>query len=259
MCFQDFHGLFLFKKKKKKKKMGKTLIKAFQSKRKPLSLQTDKGTEFKNKLFQQYLKKNQIHFFTTENPETKASIVERFQRTLKTRMWKYFTHKKTRRYIDVLNSLVKSYNHTFHRSIKSTPASVTKSNEAEISKNLYPQLSSAKPKFKIGDKVRINKTKRTFDKGYLPNWTRAIFEVTHVNKTFSPIIYKIKDLQDEQILGTYHEHELQLIKDYEIYEIDSVLDRRTRREGKKIIKETKVNWKGYPRKFQSWIPESYLV
>ena len=126
-------------------KMGKTLIKAFQSivqksKRKPLSLQTDKGTEFKNKLFQQYLKKNQIHFFTTENPETKASIVERFQRTLKTRMWKYFTHKKTRCYIDVLNSLVKSYNHTFHRNIKSTPASVTKSNEAEISKNLYPQL-----------------------------------------------------------------------------------------------------------------------
>ena len=120
-------------------KMGKTLIKAFQSivqksKRKPLSLQTDKGTEFKNKLFQQYLKKNQIHFFTTENPETKASTVERFQRALKKRMWKYFTHKKTRRYTDVLNSLVKSYNHTFHRSIKSTPASVTKSNEAEISK-----------------------------------------------------------------------------------------------------------------------------
>ena len=246
-------------------KMGKTLIEAFQSivqksKRKPLSLQTDKGMEFKNKLFQQYLKKNQIHFFTTENPETKASIVERFQRTLKTRMWKYFTHKKTRRYIDVLNSLVKSYNHTFHRSIKSTPASVTKSSEAEISKHRYPQLSkSAKPKFNIGDKVRINKTKRTFDKGYLPNWTREIFEITHVNKTFSPITYKIKDLQGEQILGTYYEHELQLIKDDEIYEIDSVLDRRTRREGKKIIKEIKVNWKGYPKKFQSWIPESYLV
>ena len=104
----------------------------------------------------------------------------------------------------------------------------------------------AEPKFKIGDKVRINKTKRAFDKGYLPNWTREIFEITHVNKTFSPITYKIKDLQDEQILGTYYEHELQLIKDDEI---DSVLDRRTRREGKKIIKEIKVNWKGYPKKF----------
>ena len=177
-------------------KMGKTLIEAFQSivqksKRKPLSLQTDKGTKFKKKkLFQQYLKKNQIHFFTTENPETKASVVERFQRTLKTRMWKYFTHNKTRRYMDVLNSLVKSYNHTFHRSIKSTPASVTKSNEAEISKHLYPQLSeSATPKFNIGDKVRINKTKRTFDKGYLPNWTQEILKSHMSTKRFhlSPI------------------------------------------------------------------------
>ena len=125
---------------------------------------------------------------------------------------------------------------------------------------MYPQLSkSAKPKFQIGDKVRINKTKRTFDKGYLPNWTQEIFEITHVNKTFSPITYKIKDLQGEQYLGTYYEHELQLIKDDEIYEIDSVLDRRTRREGKKIIKEIKVNWQGYPKQFLSWIPESYLV
>ena len=65
----------------------------------------------------------------------------------------------------------------------------------KFQKNVYPQLSkSAKPKFKIGDKVRINKTKRTFDKGYLPNWTQEIFEITHVNKTFSPITYKIKDL-----------------------------------------------------------------
>ena len=69
----------------------------------------------------------------------------------------------------------------------------------------------------------------------------------------------IKDLQGEQILGTYHEHELQLIKNDGIYEIDSVLDRRTRREGKKIIKEIKVNWKGSPKKIRSWIPESYLV
>ena len=79
----------------------------------------------------------------------------------KMRMWKYFTHKKTRRYIDVLKSLVKSYKYTFHKSIKTTPTSVTKSNEAEIKKkkkkNLYTQFSkSVKPKFKIGDQVRIN-------------------------------------------------------------------------------------------------------
>ena len=69
---------------------------------------------------------------------------------------------------------------------------------------------------------------RTFDKGYLPNWTREIFEIIHVNKTFSPITYKIKDLQGEQILGTYYEHELQLINDDKIYEIDSVLEQDLR-------------------------------
>jgi transposase InsO family protein len=245
-------------------KMGKTLINAFQSilkksKRKPLSLQTDKGSEFKNREFQQFLKKNQIHFFTTDNPETKASIVERFQRTLKTRMWKYFTYNKTRRYIDVLKHLVNNYNTTFHRSIQTSPDLVKTSNEAKISEILYsPKKEKLTPKLKLKDKVRINKTKHMFDKGYLPNWTQEIFEITHVNKT-SPITYKLKDLNNEHIMGTFYDHELQLIKDNEIYEIDSVLDQRRRREGKRFINEIKVNWKGYPKKFQSWIPESYLV
>ena len=77
-----------------KDKMGKTLVIALKSVLKsgrcPKGLQTDKGTEFKNKEFQNFLKAKKIHFFTAENPETKASIVECFQRTLITRMWKYF-------------------------------------------------------------------------------------------------------------------------------------------------------------------------
>ena len=93
-----------------KNKTGKTLVDAFKSVlksgRSPKSLQTDKGTEFKNKDFQNFLKSKKIHFFTTENPETKASIVESFQRTLKSRMWKYFTHHRTLRYVDVLPKLV---------------------------------------------------------------------------------------------------------------------------------------------------------
>ena len=84
-----------------KNKTGKTLVDAFKSVlksgRSPKSLQTNKGTEFKNKDFQNFLKSRKIHIFTTENPETKASIVERFQRTLKSRMWKYFTHHRTLR------------------------------------------------------------------------------------------------------------------------------------------------------------------
>ena len=98
-------------------------------------MQTDKGTEseFKNKDFQNFLKSKKIYFFTTENPETKASIVERFQRSLKSRMWKYFTHHRTLRYLDVFSKLVNTYNHSYHRSIKRAPVSVTDQNEAKVS------------------------------------------------------------------------------------------------------------------------------
>ena len=105
--------------------------------RSPKSLQTDKGKEFKNTHFQTFLKSRGIHFFTTENPETKASIVERFQRTLKTRMWKFFTHRRTLRYVDVLQMFVHGYNNAYHRSIKRAPASVNVHNEALVSEALY--------------------------------------------------------------------------------------------------------------------------
>ena len=85
----------------------------FKLGRQPIRLQTDRGTEFTNRVFQKFLKENNVHFFTTYNDETKASIVERFNRTLKTKMWKYFTHRETLTYVDVLPDIVASYNHTF--------------------------------------------------------------------------------------------------------------------------------------------------
>ena len=72
----------------------------------PKTLQEDQGLEFLNKSVQALLKKHGIHHFSTHNAETKASVVERFNRTLKTRMWRYFTKHQTWRYIDVLQDLV---------------------------------------------------------------------------------------------------------------------------------------------------------
>lgn len=247
-----------------KDKTGKTLIRAFKSilkeGRSPKSLQTDKGTEFKNRDFQNFLKQKKIHFFTTENPETKASIVERFQRTLKTRMWKYFTHRRTRRYVDVLQKLVHGYNRAYHRSIKRAPASVDVKNEAEVSENLYGHKSkSGEQKLNVGDLVRINKTKRTFEKGYIANWTRELFKVTNVVKSQTPVTYKIEDLSGEPVSGTFYSQELQRVEQDHIFDIENILERRRRKVGKKWIKEVKVHWKGYPSKFDSWIPESDLL
>ena len=91
-------------------------------------------------------KKSEFHFFTTKNPETKASIVKFFQRTLKARMWNYFTHHCNLRYVDILPKFVHGYNHAYHRSIKRAPISVTLKNEPQVSENLLGISSSKQDK-----------------------------------------------------------------------------------------------------------------
>ena len=123
-----------------KSKTGADLTEAFSSllvDRHPAHLQTDKGTEFLNKKFQSMLRGNEIRFYTTENNDTKASVAERFNRTLKTKMWKYYTYKNTYRYIDVLQDLLHSYNNTYHRSIGMTPSEVSTENEDLVRKRFF--------------------------------------------------------------------------------------------------------------------------
>ncbi|GBO29609.1 Putative uncharacterized transposon-derived protein F54H12.3 [Araneus ventricosus] len=122
-----------------KQKRGKDILEAFKiifSHRKPKFLQTDQGTEFENSIFQKFLKENNVKYFTTYNA-TKASIVERFNRTLKTKMWKYFTSQNTYTYLNVLQKLVQSYNNTYHSSIKRRPIEVNSENEREVWFTLY--------------------------------------------------------------------------------------------------------------------------
>ncbi len=114
-----------------KDKTGKSLVLALKEilrdNRKPEKIQTDQGTEFTNKVFRQFLESQGIHFYTTSN-DVKASVVERFNRTLKGRMYKYFTYKNTLKYIGVLDELLQGYNGAYHRSIKMAPSKVNQTN-----------------------------------------------------------------------------------------------------------------------------------
>ena len=118
-------------------------------------------------------------------------------------------------------------------------------------------------RLKINSKWEIlcasTKTKCTFEKGYLPNWTRGLFKISAVIKTQSPVSYKITDLDGESVRGTFYSQELQRVEKDQIYEIESILNHRKRKVGKKWVKEIKVHWKGYPSKFDSCIIESELV
>ena len=124
------------------------------------------------------LQKCTITLYSTENEE-KSSVCERWNRPIKTKMWKQFTVQGNTVYLDTLPRILKQYNNTKHSSIIMTPVKASeKRNESTVYFNLYGDMEqlSSKPRFKVGDKVRISKNKRkVFDKGYTPNWTEKIF------------------------------------------------------------------------------------
>ena len=97
-----------------------------QTMRRPRTLRTDNGTEFKNRWVKPYLKKEGIPAYTTKN-EMKANFAERVIGALKGMMYRYFLHQQTYRYMDVLQELVYNYNHRPHTSLPSySPAEITK-------------------------------------------------------------------------------------------------------------------------------------
>jgi len=140
------------------------------------------------------LRRHGIHFYTSENEDLKARVVERFNRTLKIKMYRYFTHANTRRYLDVMDDLVHSYNNTYHRSIGMAPVEVGPHNENDVRARLYPLKPKCyKWKYRVGDKVRMAMQRQPFRKGYQGDWSEKIFEIASQLPTL-PVTYEVKDL-----------------------------------------------------------------
>jgi len=237
-------------------KTGREVADAFERiavERTPNMVQSDKGTEFLNSTLQSMLRRHGVHFYVSENEDLKASVVERFNRTLKSKMYRYFTAANTRRYLDVLDDLLRSYNETYHRSIGTSPNSVGPHNEDEIRRRLYPtKPASFTWKYDVGDRVRIAVQRRPFRKGYLGDWSEEIFEIASRLPTV-PVTYELKDLDGEIMKGRFYEAEIQKVtmRDDEQFDVERIL--KTRKRGGKI--QYLVSWKGYPRKFDSWVDE----
>ena len=218
------------------------------------ALQSDKGKEFDNVNVKTLLAEKKIKRFTTENETIKASMVERFNRTLKEKIYRYLTYKDDDRYIDVLPEMVNAYNNTIHGAIGMRPNDVNFQNQELVWNRVYEggeHSLTQEAKLKIGDYVRISKARGAFERGYTPNWTIEIFIITDVLIDEKPVVYRVKDLAEEMIDGTFYEKELQKVKKPTIFRIEKILGRRMRRGKRQIL----VKWLGYGEKFNEWVDE----
>ena len=125
-----------------------------------------------------FLKIKNIEMYSTYN-EGRPVVAERFIRTLKNKIFKHMTAISKNVYFDVLDDIVNKYNNTVHRSIKMKPIDVTSDSYAEYNED----SNVTKPKFKVGDHVRISKYKNIFAKGYTQNWSKEVFVVSKNNDT----------------------------------------------------------------------------
>lgn len=214
--------------------------------RTPKKLHVDQGKEFYNKDFEALMKQYGIKMYSTFS-NVKASICERFNRTLKTKMWKMFSVQGTYKWIDIVDELVMEYNSTKHRTIKMKPKDVTVKNEKYLLRHIYGKFEAnrtQKIKFKVGDNVRISKYKTVFEKGYTPNWTTEIFKISKVQNT-NPVTYILEDGQNEPIEGAFYQEELAKVKYPDVYLVEKVIKRKGNKEY--------VKWLGFDSSYNSWI------
>ena len=229
--------------------------------RQPAALRTDKGGEFNNKMLKKFLESKNIHYFTSQNEDVKCAVIERFNRTLKEKMFRYFTSCGTHRYIDKLKEFVNSYNNTEHRSIKMIPAGVNYDNQHIAFENLYKVKTyreailkrKKRSNLNVGDTVRMKYNKGPLEKGYYPQWTDEIFVVTKSIKGDKAPLIHVKDSNGEPIEGRFYPDEVLKVTENE-YRVQEVLAERIR-SGKK---EYYVKWLNYPSSFNSWVTEENM-
>ena len=175
----------------------------------PIKLWVDESKEFQGE-FKKFCGENEIEVYHTYS-ETKSCMAERYIRTLKTLLCKYFDENQTFKYILQLQKFVSFVNKRQNRSIGMAADDVNAKHVPHlVSLQKRQSLPGSRPKFKFGSRVRIAFKEMPFQKGYKQQYTNEVFKVSRVRvpKVKSPVTYHLLDSKDEPILGKFYTPEL---------------------------------------------------
>jgi hypothetical protein len=214
----------------------------------PRKVRTDSGKEFMANQIQNYLKSLGIKHFVTQG-ESKSNYVERVIKTFRSLMHRFMKSKRSFRYIDFLQDMVANYNKTPHSSLGSkAPRDINETNEVDqiISQYLtFPLKQNKKQakketskkkkiktrspyRFKVGDSVRISHLKHAFEREFMEKYSGEIFKVKLRFLKQNIPMYKLKDLNEEELMGSFYQAELQKVEKPEdtIWEVEKILRKR---------------------------------
>ena len=225
-------------------------------KEKPKKLWSDRGSEFYNPQVKRLLQQENIEIYSTRGI-TKNSVIERFNRTLRENLEKVFQRNRNLNWIDNIQDVVRKYNSTKHSAIEAKPVDVYQGKVKAKAIDIFPEdfnkEINRRPKFKKGDRVRLQRQKGTFEKGFRARWTQQVYRVSDVQRTI-PITYKVEDLNGRQLPNSYHEPELLKAKQ-ELFFIEQVLDTK-KINGRDY---SLVRWEGYGSDFDQWIASTEVT
>ena len=221
---------------------------------KPERLNSDRGSELICKKFENFLIKNNIYHYLSYS-ERKCPVIERFNLTIQRIIYKMMAKQNSMEWTKFLNSAMKIYLNRTHRTIKMSPLDAEEDeNQIKVRRTYFEKyvkanLKQKNPKFRLGDSVRIWKKRGTFHRGYMEDFTREHFIITKVLTNLPVPRYKLKDYNDEEIVGSFFENELVLYNPSEFYESQVIKKRKTKKNGLEYL----IHYIGYPRSMDQWV------
>lgn len=266
ICFLDLFSRYLWVRPLKKK-TGEASTAALKSVLKEAGdvcrqLRSDSGTEYMNRQFQEALREYGIKHLIARGRH-KANYVERVQRTIQDRLYRFFYQNQTHNFVDNIQAIVKSYNNTVHSTTKVKPVDVDENNFYEIYQRVYLPILNKRAgekkvySFEVGDLVQLLLTRGKFTRSYDVVYTEELFRVTGVIKS-SPPRYKLQDLLGTEIKGSFYEYQLLKFRTNDIgrinFKIEKVLWTRVK-GGRKV---SLVKWLGYDERHNSILPTAQI-